>query len=188
MKTTTKIAAAALAAMSLAAAGTVLAHPGAGPGMSPGMGMGMGMGMGPGMGHGMPAMHGGMGPGMRGAMHGPQTAATAATWLATMKDELKITPAQEATWQAYATVVQQQSAARETMRTEMQARMHAQPQDPKVDLAASREAMIKLHDAHFAARTAALKDLQAVLTPEQRLFADRRLAPGAGHRMAWRGH
>lgn len=181
MKPTTIFAAVVLATLSFAAANTVFAHPGMGmgAGMGPGMGQGMGQGMGPGMGQ-----H--AGPGMRHQMGGPETAAAAQTRLAALKAELKITAAQETAWTAYAGVVQQQAEQREATRTQMQTKMH----DPKLSDAertAMRESMMKAREQHLAARTAAIKDLQAVLTPEQRAIADSKLQPMRGHRMAMRG-
>lgn len=181
MKPTTTFAAVVLAALSFAAANTVFAHPGMGmgAGMGPGMGQGMGQGMGPGMGQ-----H--AGPGMRHQMAGPETAAAAQTRLAALKAELKITAAQETAWTAYAGVVQQQAEQREATRTQMQTKMH----DPKLSDAertAMRESMMKAREQHLAARTAAIKDLQAVLTPEQRAIADSKLQPMRGHRVAMRG-
>lgn len=177
MKTTTKIVAGTIAALSLATASAVFAHQGMGPGM--GMGAGPGMGMGSGMGHGM-----------RGGMHGPESAAVTAARLSDLKAELKITPTQDNAWQAYATVVQQQAAARESMRTQMQAQMQAQMQEKSaaapVDRSARHEAMSQQREQHFAARSAAVKDLYAVLTPEQKALAEQRLSAMPGHGMAWR--
>jgi protein CpxP len=173
MKTTTKIVAGTMAALSLATASAVFAHQGMGPGM------GMGPEMGPGMGFGM-------GHGMRGGMHGPESAAVSAARLSDLKAELKITPAQDSAWQAYTTVVQQQAAVREAMRTQMQAQMQAPNAAAPVDHGAQHEAMSKLRDQHFAARSAAVKDLWAVLTPEQKTLAEQRLSVMPGHGMAWR--
>ena len=201
MKSTTKIAALALAALSFAAASVVLAHPGMGQGQGMGMGMhqgagpgmqqGMQHGMGPGMqGGGHHGMKGGMGGGMHGGMHGgshgPETAAATATRLADVKAALKITPAQEAAWGAYTTVLQAQATARDTLRTEMQAKMH-DPKTTQAERTAQRDTMGKLHDQHLADRSAALTALQAVLTPEQRAVADQQLTATHGHRMAARG-
>jgi hypothetical protein len=175
MKPHTTFAAVVLAALSFAAANTVFAHPGMGAGMGPGMGQGMGPGMG---------QH--AGPGMRHQMAGPETAVAAQARLAALKAELKITAAQEAAWTAYAGVVQQQAEQREATRTQMQTKMH----DPKLSDAertALRDSMLKTRDQQLAARTAAIKDLQAVLTPEQRAIADTKLQPMRGHRMAMRG-
>jgi hypothetical protein len=191
MKTTTKIAAITLATLSFAAASAVFAHPGMGMGCGMGAGMGPGAGpgpcagAGPGMGMGM-GMHGGMHGGMRGGMVGPETPAVTGARLSDLKTELKITAAQDGAWQAYAAVVQQQAEQRQALRTQRLAQM----QDPKaaaaVDRAAQREAMMKMRDEHLAARAAVLKDLYAVLTPEQKALADQRLNGWHGHRMAMR--
>jgi Spy/CpxP family protein refolding chaperone len=169
MKTTTKIVAGTIAAFSFVTAGAVFAHSGMGPGM------GMGMGQGPGMG-----MHGRMQPGA--------TAADAAARLEAVKAELKILPAQEAAWQAFAGVMQKQAAEREAMRAQMQGQMQAQGANAAapVDRSAHFEAMSKFREEHMVARSAALKDLYAVLTPEQKLIADQQLSPMPGHRMAGR--
>lgn len=189
MKSTIKIAAVALAALSFAAANVVFAQPGMG--MGPGMQQGMQQGAGPGMQQGMqrgmgPGMTGGSHRGMRGGSRGPETAAASATRLADVKGALKITPAQEGAWTAYTTVLQAQATARDTLRADMQAKM----QDPKATQAernAQRDTMGKLRDQHQADRANALKDLQAVLTPEQRAIADQQLGATRGHRMAARG-
>jgi protein CpxP len=189
MKSTTKIAAVALAALSFAAANVVLAHPGMGQGMGMGMGMQQGMhqGAGPGMQHGMgPGMQAGGHRGMKGGMQGPETAAATATRLAGVKDALKITPAQEAAWGAYTAVLQAQATARDTLRADMQAKMH-DPKTTQAERTAQRDNMGKLRDQHLAERTAALTALQAVLTPEQRAVADQQLTATRGHRMAARG-
>jgi hypothetical protein len=172
MKTTTKIIAGTIAAFSFVTAGVVFAHPG--------MGQGQGMAYGP-----------GMGMGMHGRMQGPETAAAAATRLEAVKAGLNITAAQDGAWQAFAAVLQQQAAAREAMRAQMQAQMQTQmqgqgPSAAPADRSAHFEAMSKFREEHTAARSAALKDLYAVLTPEQKLIADQRLNTMPGPRMAWR--
>ena len=167
MKRTYKAIAGVAAALSLALAATVYAHPGAG--MGPGHGMGPGQGMGPGMGRGM----------------GPvDMAAAASDRSAQLKAELKITSAQEAAWKTYETAVAQQAAAMQAMRTQMQALMqNAQPGITAPDWAAQREAMFRQREAGLQAHTAAVKELYAVLTPEQRAIADRHMGPGGGYRM-----
>ena len=200
MRTTTRVVTATFAALSLAAAGAVLAHPGAGEGAGYGMGYGMGHGMGYGAGYGMQGradagpgawggMHGraGMGPGMWGGMNGPESAGVTAARLADLKAEIKITAAQEGPWQAYVDLIQQQTVARTALHTQMHEQMHAQTPDPKFDFAATRDAMFKLNEGQYTARAAALKDLQAVLSPEQRVTADQLLGFGPGHHMAARG-
>lgn len=185
MKTTTQLAAVSLAVLSFALAGAVSAHPGygmgAGAGMGPGAGAGPCMGAGPATG---PGMGMGMGPGMVG--RGPDAATVGARFDA-LKAEIKITAAQEAAWQAYVTVVQQQAEQRQALRTQMQAQMQDPQAAATVDRAAQYEAMSKLRETHLAARQAALNDLVAVLTPEQKAVAEQRLAAGPGHRMAMRG-
>lgn len=180
MKLTYKIIAGIAATLTLSAAGIVYAHQGGGmgvgPGMGPGMGMGMGMGhMGPGMGMGWGMQ--GMGP---GAMVNQDLSALAASRMAQLKSDLKITPNQEAAWKAFETAVLQQSAAMQSMRSEMHAQMQSNPSG--VDHNAQRDKMIKLHETSTAARSAALKDLNAVLTPEQKAIADRSANVMGGHR------
>ena len=194
MKTTTRIIAAAAATLSLAVAGAVFAHPGGmgwGPGGGWGHGMGYGMGYGPGMGPGMgygPGMGPGMGygPGMRGmgpGAGGYDMAAATAGRLAAFKTQLKITPAQDNAWKAYETVVTQQSAAMQALRDDFHAKLqNAQPGAAPADMAAHRDAMFKLRESGFAANEAALKELYAVLTPEQRAIADRTMNYAGGRR------
>lgn len=182
MKTTTKIAAALAAAAALALAGGAFAHPGFG--MGAGWGMGPGAGPGWGMGHGM---MGGFGPGsgMRG-MGGPggsDMTAAAAGHLAALKTQLKITPAQEGAWKAYESAVTQQAATMQKMRDEF----HAQWQDGKPgaaapDFAAQHQAMSTLREQNWQARTKAMQDLYAALTPEQQALLGQgpgRLGPRA---------
>jgi len=196
MKTTTKIIAAAAATLSLALAGAVFAHPGGGMGWGPGMGHGPGMGMGPGMGYG-PGMGGmgpgmgygpgmGMGPGMRGmgpGAGGSDMAAATAGRLAALKVQLKITAAQDSAWKAYESVVTQQSTAMQAKRDDFHAKLqNTQPGATPADMAAHRDAMFALRESGFAANSAALKDLYAVLTPEQRAIADRTMNYAGGRR------
>jgi Spy/CpxP family protein refolding chaperone len=182
MKLTYKIIAGAAATLALALAGTVYAHPGGGMGWMGGPG-GMGGGMswmgGPGgTGHGM-------GYGMRGGMAGADMAAVAASRTAELKTQLKITPAQETAWKAFEAVVQQQATAMQALRSQMHAQMpNGQAGAGGTDFAALREAMIRQHDAGQAAHSAALKDLYAVLTPEQRAIADRNTFGMGGYRGA----
>jgi hypothetical protein len=198
MKTRTTIFAATALVATLAAAGAALAHqgPGMGRGMAgcdgtgPGagmMGMGPGMGMGGGMGPGM-GMGGGMGPGMgMGAMSGGESLGVVTARLADQKAALKITPAQEAAWDKYASLVKQQTEAHQNMRTQMQAKM----QDPKeaatIDHAAMHETMMKLQQENLAARRAAIGELQALLTPEQKAQAGGGMQGPGGHRMGGPG-
>lgn len=136
-----------LAVLTAFAAGPAMGHHGMGPGMGPGMGM----------------MHGG-GPGMMAGQNLDQ-----------MKARLAITPAQEGAWQAYAAKVGEQAAL-------MQA-MHEQRQQapgttiPAPDRMAQHLDRMSQHLAGMQGVSAALKDLYAVLTPEQRTLADQPFGP-----------
>lgn len=183
MKTSTKIIAATVAGFSFGAAGMVFAAQGMGPGGH----FGPGMGQGPvAQGQGPMALGPGMGMGRGGRMQGPVTAEAVGARLAQQKAELKITPAQETAWQAYEQVVRRQATARETRRTEMQARLQDPAAMAEFDHAAQRESMLKLSQAEFTERDAARQALLGVLTPEQKALADQRLIGGHGGRMAQR--
>ncbi len=164
MKTTSKIIAAVAATLSLAVGGAVLAQPGFGMGYAP-----MGYG---GMGHGRMG-YGGMGYGMG---PGYDMTAAAAGYAAQLKVQLKVTPEQEKAWKAYEDVVTQQAAAMQAQRDQFLAQaQNAQPGAATPDFAAHRQAMFTLRESNLAAQSAALKDLYAVLTPEQKAIADRSL-------------
>ena len=175
MKTTSKIIATVAATLALATAGAVLAQPGYGPGMGYGPGGG-GMGYGPGMGGGP-----GMGPGAMGGMgygHGMgrgmgrggyDTPAVAAARMADLKAQLKITSGQEAAWKTYETAATQQAATMQSMHALMQSQFQgAQSGAANPDFASQRLALMAQRDAARAASSAALRDLHAALTPEQR--------------------
>jgi Spy/CpxP family protein refolding chaperone len=183
MKTTTKIIAALAAAAAVALAGVVSAQPGYGPGfgMGPGSGMGPGFGGGPGwggmgpgrMGSGwghMGGWDGGMGAGGFGMMGfgGFDPSAAAAGWLAALKAQLKIAPAQEGAWKTYETVVTQQASAIQAARDQFHAQWQsAKPGEAAPDMAAQHQAMLALRQSSREAQAKASKDLYAVLTPEQ---------------------
>ncbi len=170
MKLTYKIITGVAAALSLAAVGAVYAQQGGGMG---GYGPGYGMGG---------ARGGRMGYGMAGGMHGIDGGAMATSRLADLKTELKITPAQETAWLAFENLAKQQAAAMQAQRSQMQAQMqNQQPGAASTDFAAQRNAMMALRDANQAAREAAVKDLYAVLTPEQKTIADQRLNGMGGY-------
>jgi hypothetical protein len=183
MKSSSKIIIAVAATLALAAGGAVLAQP---SGYGPGYGMGYGhMGYGPGMGGGYgPGMGGGpgMGPGAmggggmgygrgmgRGMGAGYDTPAVAAARIADLKAQLKITSGQEAAWKAYETAATQQAASMQAMHTLMQSQFQgAQSGTANPDFASQRLALMAQRDAARAASSAALRDLYAALTPEQR--------------------
>ena len=175
MKLTYKIITGVAATLSLAAAGAVYAHQGGGMG-----GYGPGYGMAGAMGGGM-----GMGHGMAGGMFGVNGGAMADSRLAELKAELKITSAQDAAWLAFENLTKQQATAMQALRSQMQAQMqNQQPGAASTDYTAQRDAMMKLRDANQTAHSAAVKDLYAVLTPEQKAIADQRLNTMGGRRSA----
>ncbi len=178
MKRTSKLLAAAAAVGALTFAGLGLAH-------AVGMGYGPGHGMGWGMGGAM-----GMGPG-----GGWMTSAEAGTFvgarLAALKSELKITPDQEQAWNAFAAQTQQQAEAMQALRQKMHAQMASDQAAPGSDeFFALRKAMLELQQSGAQAHAAKVKDLVAVLTPEQKTLADQRLggwgaASGRGRGGCW---
>jgi hypothetical protein len=189
MKRSTKIVIALGTALSLGlAAAAVSAHPyGYGPGPGYGMGAGMmggngpGYGMGPGNGMG-PGMMGGYGP---GAGMGPQAMfnnrfGNAEENLAALKTELGITAKQDPAWQAFAKNAKQQSENRQAWFAKMQ---QARSAGPAPELLAQQAEVMKQHQVEMEANAAALKNLYAALTPEQKAIADQRFGgfgPGYG--------
>lgn len=185
MRKTTKIALAVGAALSLGlAAAELTAHPsdgGYGPGYGMGPGAGMGYGMhGYGMGYGM-----GPGAGMGYGMHGygmgfganPEAAENR---LADLKSQLGITAQQEPAWQAFVASAKQREQSRESWF----AKMHeARTAGSLPEMLAQRDEVFKQQQAERQAATAALKELYAALSPEQRTIADQRFGgfgPGYG--------
>ena len=184
MTTTRKLLTGAAAAAGLAAAtALVYADPavGFGPGGWGGGHMGAGMmqqggGYGPGMmGYGGP--RGGDGPGAAagapcggfgpGAAAGAGPVARTEQRLSFLRNELKITPQQESAWNAYAEQAKAQASTMEAF--------HAQPpaaaQSP-TERFEQHAARMNLRAKQITAMSTALKDLYAVLTPEQKAVAD----------------
>ena len=169
------IAAAAAAVMAASAGAYAQAFgPCGGPGFASGPGAGYGPGFGPGMGGpGMGGPRAGYGPGPGAAWGGPRGAgpaggplANSELRLAYLKNELKLTTGQESAWSGYETAVKGQAAAMQAHRDAMF----------NTDNATDR---VALHAAHLSQRaagaeavSAALKNLHAVLTPEQKTIAD----------------
>ena len=184
MKTNRKIFAGIIVAAALAAAGSsVYAQP-QGPGFGPGNcahGAGPAAGS---MGHGP---HGMMGQGhdmmsagaQRGGGHGmwSNPAAAVESYFAGLKVELKITPEQEKAWQAFTAKAKAQTDTMIARRVQMFAQTNAANQAAPERLAQRTENM-KQGVAAMETMTAAVKDLYAVLTPEQKSVADQQLARG----------
>lgn len=152
MKTSTQLITTAIAALALGASGLVFAQQGQGNG----------------------PMHGGM----HGGMHGTHDATDVANRLATLKNDLRITGAQEPAWQQFEAVVREHAQARQALHASMQAKMQDPATAAGIDHAAQRDAMMKLHDKNRAENDAARTALYAVLTPEQKVLADQRLKGG----------
>ncbi len=105
--------------------------------------------------------------------------------LAALKVELKITPAQENAWQAFATKARQQADAM-IARHEQRKTQPQKTNLPAPEALAQRTERMKQHVASMEARTAAVKELYAVLTPEQKAIADKQFS--RGHKHGFRGH
>jgi len=192
MKRATKILITLGAAASLGlAAAAVSAHPygpgqgwgggymhgyGGSPGMmgggGPGYGMGPGMmgGNGPGYGPG-PGMMGGYG---HGYGMGPQAMfrggyGNTDESLAALKEQLGITAKQDAAWQAFTKNAKQQSESRQAWFGKMQ---QARRAGSAPEFLAQQTEFMKQRQAELEANAAALKNLYAALTPEQKEIAD----------------
>lgn len=148
-----------------------------GRGMMGGDAMGSGM-MGGAMGPGMMGNGGGYGPGAAAAGFDPAEHMEAR--LSFLKDKIKITSDQQAAWDAYATQVKAQGAT-------MQA-FHAQPpataQTPAERIGQHAD-RAKLRAEQLKEMSAAVKELYAALTPEQKTVADRYFG---GPRMSQNGY
>jgi Spy/CpxP family protein refolding chaperone len=124
-------------------------------------------------------MHHGQGAGRGGMWSNP--AAAVEGHLAALKVELKITPDQDTAWQAFTTKARQQADTMIARRAQMFSKTPATPQSAPERLA-QHAAMAKQGAASLEVMSAAVKDLYAVLTPEQKALADRQLAHGPrGH-------
>ena len=180
MNRTRKILAGAVVAAALAAAGgfsTANAQPaGYGPGNCAQGGPGM---MGPGHGPHHGAMGNSPGAGRGSMRHGmwSNPAARVEGHLAALKVELKITPNQEPAWQAFTAKARKQAESMIARRTEMFTKVSAANLSAPERLAQRTEFM-KQGVAGMESMSAAVADLYAVLTPEQKTIADQLLARG----------
>jgi len=155
---------------------------GQGPGYGPGAGIGQGLGFGPGPGMGRGMGPGGgpgsMGYGPMGRGMGPQVnfnpSAMADARSAYFKSELKITPAQESAWKAFADQRKQQVEAMLALRATVQGGAKATAPE-RLDL---HNQNAKKRQEQMEKMTTAFKDLYAVLTTEQKALADQRVGFG----------
>lgn len=146
------------------------AQGGAGSAACEGAGPGAGYGAGP---------RGGFGPGAAGA--GPVERVDAR--LAYLKGELKITAEQESAWDAYATQVKAQAATMAAFHA--QGPSTAQSAAERIEQHAAR---MKLRAEQAQATSKAVKELYAVLTPEQQTIANQHFGGQRFGQASGRGH
>ena len=123
-----------------------------------------------------------------GRGHSADPVAAADQKLARLKSDLKITAAQETAWNAYAEQIKQHAGEMQALHNTMQnsASGNTRPTAPE---RAERQAQFAKQQQEYLERLAVLtKDLYAVLTPEQRTLADRRLGGGRRFAMGHGGH
>ena len=154
MKRTAKFAVGVGAALALGLTAAVVSAQPFGPGAGPGWGPG----------HMGPMGYRGLGP-----MGYGDPAAAADSRLAAQKAELTITDKQEAAWQAYASQVKKGAESMQATRTAMQ----SSAANTTPERLALHNEFMKQRLAQSEAASAALKNLYAVLTPEQRAILDR---------------
>jgi len=97
--------------------------------------------------------------------------------LAALKVELKISSDQESAWKTFTDQARQQADTMIARRTQMFSQAPATPLSAPERLA-QRTEFAKQGLASMEVMSAAVKDLYAVLTPEQKTLADRLLAHG----------
>jgi len=110
--------------------------------------------------------------------------------LAYLKTALKITPAQESQWNAYADVRRKQAREAtdrmQAFKTQMAERQQKGTPPTAIERMERRQAMMATASARLNETLAATKPLYAALSPEQQKIADELLAPrgrgGSGHR------
>jgi Spy/CpxP family protein refolding chaperone len=128
---------------------------------------------------GAEAGRGGGHHGMHGSHHGGNSLSPAARVegrLAALRVELKITPNQESAWKTFADRSRKQAEGMPARHEEMRSQMKADL--PAPERLAQHTAFAKQRVASMENMTAAVTDLYAVLTPEQKKTADQLLARG----------
>jgi len=104
--------------------------------------------------------------------------------LAFLKTELKITPAQEAQWQQYASVMRQNATSLD--QAIANARLHRGTAMNAVERMEVREQFAKVRADNEARLLTAFKPLYASLSPEQQQVANALMTPRAGWHHGWR--
>lgn len=103
-------------------------------------------------------------------------AANAAARLEQLKTELKLTPAQEKAWQAFADQSKQQMGQMQTMRDQFQPPAANAPQPPMPERMDKAIEFMKQRLTHMEAMNASMKELYATLTPEQKTVVEKHFA------------
>jgi periplasmic protein CpxP/Spy len=103
--------------------------------------------------------------------------------IAFLKTELKITPAQDAQWQQYASVMRQNAQSLD--QTIANARQHRATAMNAVERMEVRGQFAKVRAENEARLLTALRPLYASLSPEQQQVANALMAPHAGWHREW---
>ena len=103
--------------------------------------------------------------------------------IAFLKTELKITPAQEAQWQQYASVMRQNAQSLD--QTIANARQHRGTAMNAVERMEMRGEFAKVRAENQARLLTALRPLYASLSPDQQQVANALMAPHAGWHREW---
>ena len=187
MKRVTKFAVTAGTAISLALAAAAVSAQSFGYGMGRGGGHMGGYGTGPGYGMMGGGMMGGYGPGYG---MGPQAmlngyAGNTDEGFAALKSDLGITETQGPAWQAFVDNARQRNESRQAWFAKMQ-EAHSAGSAP--ELLAQQTELMQQRQAEMQANAAALKNLYATLTPQQKSIADQRFGGfGPGWNQSYRG-
>ena len=160
MKRMHKIVTGVVATLALGIAAAAYAHPG---GDGPCAGDGPGMGYGP----------------RSGASRSHDPAAFAERRLGHLKSELKISAEQEGAWQAFAAKAKQQGEAMRALHGKLPQAAATAPERMAQHAEAMRAGLAGMENM-----AAALKDLYAQLSPEQKAIADQHFGGINGHPMA----
>jgi hypothetical protein len=124
----------------------------------------------------------GGGPGMGCGAWGAKSAATVDARLAAFKTELKISPEQEAAWQAYAAKAKEQAERVQAMRASRPGATMS-----GADRLAFRSQMMKQRATELEELSGLARTLEATLSAEQRAVFDRCPGPMGGRGGGMRG-
>ncbi len=163
MKRMHKIVTGVVATLALGIAAAAYAHPEGGPGFGPCGGDHPGMGQGP----------------RSGPWGGRDPVAFAENRLAHLKVDLKISAQQEGAWQAFTVKAKKQAEDMRAVRSKLPQAAATAPERMAQHAEAMRAGLAGMENM-----AAALKDLYAQLSPEQKAIADQHFGSINGHHMA----